>query len=110
MHGPTHSHSCGLYQGFPDRVWLFGLCYQEGLHSKNYIHGNVRARSILVGQNLTVKLWGLGPALYRKMDTGSAEDVEDIEMRRWQAPEVSARQTLQQSSDMSSPLHQHHGQ
>ncbi len=25
MHGPTHSHSSGLYQGFPDCVGLFGL-------------------------------------------------------------------------------------
>ncbi|XP_051520469.1 tyrosine-protein kinase STYK1 [Myxocyprinus asiaticus] len=72
----------------------------EYLHSKNNIHGNVKARSVLVGRDLTVKLWGLGPAFRRKMDTGFAKDVDDIEMRKWQAPEVLAQQPLQQSSDI----------
>lgn len=70
------------------------------LHSKNYIHGNVRARSVLVGQDLSVKLWGLGPAYHRQMSAGSIKDVEDMETRKWQAPEVLGQQSLQQSSDM----------
>ncbi|XP_048058050.1 tyrosine-protein kinase STYK1 isoform X2 [Megalobrama amblycephala] len=72
----------------------------EYLHSKNCIHGNVRARSVLVGRDLSVKLWGLGPAYHRQMSAGSIRDVEDIEMRKWQAPEVLGRQPLQQSSDI----------
>lgn len=71
----------------------------EYLHSKNYIHGNVKARSVLVGRDLSVKLWGLGPAYRRKMSAASI-DAEDIEMRKWQAPEALARQPLQQSSDI----------
>lgn len=74
------------------------LKFQEYLHSKNYIHGNVRARSVLVGRDLSVKLWGLGPAYHRHMSGGSIK--EDMEMRKWQAPEVLGQQPLQQSSDM----------
>uniref|UniRef100_A0A8C2G409 Serine/threonine/tyrosine kinase 1a n=1 Tax=Cyprinus carpio TaxID=7962 RepID=A0A8C2G409_CYPCA len=73
---------------------------QEYLHSKNYIHGNVKARSVLVGRDLSVKLWGLGLAYRRKTSTASVEYVEDMEMRKWQAPEALARQPLQQSSDI----------
>uniref|UniRef100_A0A671SA35 Serine/threonine/tyrosine kinase 1a n=1 Tax=Sinocyclocheilus anshuiensis TaxID=1608454 RepID=A0A671SA35_9TELE len=73
---------------------------QEYLHSKNYIHGNVKARSVLVGWDLSVKLWGLGPAYRRKTSAGSIEYVGDMEMRKWQAPEALARQPLQQSSDI----------
>lgn len=73
----------------------------EYLHSKNYIHGKVRARSILVGRDLSVKLWGLGPAFRMARDADSQLDgVEDIEMRKWQAPEVLARKPLSQSSDI----------
>uniref|UniRef100_A0A8C2G3S0 Serine/threonine/tyrosine kinase 1a n=1 Tax=Cyprinus carpio TaxID=7962 RepID=A0A8C2G3S0_CYPCA len=72
----------------------------EYLHSKNYIHGNVKARSVLVGRDLSVKLWGLGLAYRRKTSTASVEYVEDMEMRKWQAPEALARQPLQQSSDI----------
>lgn len=77
-------------------IWTF----QEYLHSKNYIHGNVRARSVLVGRDLSVKLWGLGSAYHRQMSAGSIRDVEDMEMRKWHAPEVLGRQPLQPSSDM----------
>ncbi|XP_005159545.1 tyrosine-protein kinase STYK1 [Danio rerio] len=72
----------------------------EYLHSKNCIHGNVKARSVLVGQDLSVKLWGLGPAYHRKSNASSIEDLEEIETRKWQAPELLARQPLQQSSDV----------
>ncbi|XP_043073150.1 tyrosine-protein kinase STYK1 [Puntigrus tetrazona] len=71
----------------------------EYLHGKNCIHGNVKAQSVLVGQDLTVKLWGLGPA-YRRKTTAASIDVKDMEMRKWQAPEALARQPLQQSSDL----------
>ncbi|XP_051729577.1 tyrosine-protein kinase STYK1 isoform X2 [Ctenopharyngodon idella] len=83
-----------------DLLSFLWRCRQEYLHSKNCIHGNVRARSVLVGRDLSVKLWGLGPAYHRQMNAGSIRDVEDIEMRKWQAPEVLGRQPLQQSSDI----------
>ncbi|XP_067281936.1 tyrosine-protein kinase STYK1 [Pseudorasbora parva] len=72
----------------------------EYLHSKNYIHGNVRARSVLVGRDLSIKLWGLGPAYRRQMSTDSIGDIDDMEMRKWQAPEVLGRQPPQKSSDI----------
>ncbi|XP_066531177.1 tyrosine-protein kinase STYK1 [Hoplias malabaricus] len=72
----------------------------EYLHSKNCIHGNIGARSVLVGRDLSVKLWGLGPAFRRKVNTPSVEEVEEMEMRKWQAPEVLARQPVSQCSDI----------
>ncbi|KAI7799025.1 tyrosine-protein kinase STYK1 [Triplophysa rosa] len=73
----------------------------EYLHSKDYIHGKVRARSILVDRDLSVKLWGLAPAFRMATDEGSPLDgVEEIEIRKWQAPEVLARKPLSQSSDI----------
>ncbi|TRY96205.1 hypothetical protein DNTS_009405 [Danionella cerebrum] len=68
----------------------------EFLHSKNCTHGNIKARSILVAQDLSVKLWGLGPAYCRK---AGSEDAKGMDTRKWHAPEVLARQPLQQSSD-----------
>ncbi|XP_067380439.1 tyrosine-protein kinase STYK1 isoform X2 [Channa argus] len=72
----------------------------EYLHSQSCIHGNVGARSILVGEDLTAKLWGLGSAYRRRRQAGSPGEVEDMEMRKWQAPEVVARRNLSQSSDV----------
>ncbi|KAK2830813.1 hypothetical protein Q5P01_018744 [Channa striata] len=71
----------------------------EYLHSQSCIHGNVGARSILVGEDLTAKLWGLGSA-YRRRQAGSPGEVVDTEMRKWQAPEVLARRNVSQSSDV----------
>uniref|UniRef100_A0A3B4TDN5 Tyrosine-protein kinase STYK1-like n=1 Tax=Seriola dumerili TaxID=41447 RepID=A0A3B4TDN5_SERDU len=66
------------------------------LHSQSCIHGNVGARSVLVGGDLTAKLWGLG-STYRKRTPG---EVEDMELRKWQAPEVLARRGVSRSSDV----------
>ncbi|XP_035385166.1 tyrosine-protein kinase STYK1 isoform X2 [Electrophorus electricus] len=73
---------------------------QEFLHSKNCTHGNVRARSVLVGQDLSVKLWGFGPAFHRRMEAGSSAEIEVMEMRKWQAPEVLAHRPVSHSSDI----------
>ncbi|XP_070703108.1 tyrosine-protein kinase STYK1 [Pempheris klunzingeri] len=69
----------------------------EYLHSQRCIHGDIGARSVLVGGDLTAKLWGLGSA-YRR--SRQADLVEDVEMRKWQAPEVLSRGAISQSSDV----------
>ncbi|XP_074468990.1 tyrosine-protein kinase STYK1 isoform X2 [Sebastes fasciatus] len=71
----------------------------EYLHSQSCIHGNVAARSVLVGGDLTAKLWGLGSAYRRRTQAASPGEVEDMEMRKWQAPEVLGRRAISQSSD-----------
>nr|XP_043909046.1 tyrosine-protein kinase STYK1-like isoform X1 [Solea senegalensis]XP_043909047.1 tyrosine-protein kinase STYK1-like isoform X1 [Solea senegalensis] len=70
------------------------------LHSKGYVHGNVGARSVLVGGDLTVKLWGLGSVYRRTARGGSLGEVDVMEMRKWQAPEVLARRAMSKSSDV----------
>ncbi|XP_037548722.1 tyrosine-protein kinase STYK1 [Nematolebias whitei] len=67
------------------------------LHSQSCIHGNVAARSVLVGADLTAKLWGLGSA-FRRSQSGSRGAVE--ELKKWQAPEVLAGRSVSQSSDI----------
>ncbi|XP_042566672.1 tyrosine-protein kinase STYK1 [Clupea harengus] len=72
----------------------------EYLHSKNCIHGNIGARSVLVGRDLTAKLWGLGPAYRRMSQPTTPGSLEDMELKKWQAPEVLARRPFTQSSDI----------
>ncbi|KAL2079985.1 hypothetical protein ACEWY4_023778 [Coilia grayii] len=72
----------------------------EYLHSKNCIHGNIGARSVLVGRDLTAKLWGLGPAYRRMSQPTTPGPLEDMELRKWQAPEVLARRPATQSCDI----------
>ncbi|KAM3858544.1 tyrosine-protein kinase STYK1 [Diretmus argenteus] len=72
----------------------------EYLHTQSCVHGNVGARSVLVGGDLTAKLWGLGPAYRRKTQAGLPGELDDMEMRKWQAPEVLARRAVNQSSDV----------
>ncbi|KAM9737748.1 tyrosine-protein kinase STYK1-like isoform 1-T2 [Menidia menidia] len=72
----------------------------EYLHSQHCIHGNVGARSVLVGADLTAKLWGLGSAYRRRTQAGSPGPVEDMELRKWRAPEVLAGRPANQSSDI----------
>lgn len=75
------------------------------LHSQQCVHGNVAARSVLVGRDLTVKLWGLGSA-YRRARTlssgavGTLGSSDIMELRKWQAPEVLARTGISKSSDV----------
>ncbi|KAM7373641.1 hypothetical protein PAMP_008479 [Pampus punctatissimus] len=72
----------------------------EYLHSQRCIHGNVGAHSVLVGGDLTAKLWGLGSAYRRQTQPDSPGEVENMELRKWQAPEVLARRVYDQSSDV----------
>ncbi|XP_033493751.1 tyrosine-protein kinase STYK1 [Epinephelus lanceolatus] len=72
----------------------------EYLHSQQCIHGNVGARSVLVGGDLTAKLWGLGSAYRRRTQAHSPGEVEDMEMRKWQAPEVLSRRPSGRSCDV----------
>ncbi|KAM4539518.1 tyrosine-protein kinase STYK1 [Odontesthes bonariensis] len=72
----------------------------EYLHSQRCIHGNVGARSVLVGEDLTAKLWGLGSAYRRRTQASSPGAVDDMEQRKWQAPEVLAGRPVSQISDV----------
>lgn len=73
---------------------------KEYLHSQRCIHGNVGARSVLVGGDMTAKLWGLGSAYRRRTQPHSPGAVEDMELRKWQAPEVLSGRSISQSSDV----------
>ncbi|XP_026858932.2 tyrosine-protein kinase STYK1b [Electrophorus electricus] len=70
----------------------------EYLHSKDIVHSNVKARSVLVSRMLTAKLWGLGGVYGRKTQTPSYRD--DPGMRKWQAPEVLANKPASPRSDV----------
>ncbi|CAL8299866.1 unnamed protein product [Lota lota] len=71
----------------------------EFLHGRGCIHGKVGARSVLIGRDLTAKLWGLGPAFRRARRLTSPWEPEDTDTRKWQAPEVLAMRDVTQSSD-----------
>lgn len=73
---------------------------QEYLHGHSCIHGNLGARSVLVAGDLTAKLWGLGSAYRRGAQAAAPGEVEAMEMRKWQAPEVLARRGVSHSSDV----------
>ncbi|XP_047461793.1 tyrosine-protein kinase STYK1 [Mugil cephalus] len=72
----------------------------EYLHAQRCIHGNVGARSVLVGADMTAKLWGLGPSYRRRTQAGSPGEVDDMELRKWQAPEMLAGRPISQRSDI----------
>lgn len=79
--------------------------FQEYLHAQRCIHGNIGARSVLVGSDQTAKLWGLGSAYRRKMKANVPGAVENMELKKWQAPEVLSRRIISSSSDVW--VHQH---
>lgn len=81
-------------------LYLYLNIIKEYLHTQGCIHGNIGARSVLVGQDRTAKLWGLGSAYRRRTQTSSLGAVEDMELRKWQAPEVLGRRSISQSSDV----------
>ncbi|XP_076010961.1 tyrosine-protein kinase STYK1b [Genypterus blacodes] len=70
----------------------------EFLHKKDLLHGNIRARSVLVSKEYTAKLWGLRDVFTRKNQ--GAMQKEDPSMRKWQAPELLAKRPAGQSSDI----------
>ncbi|XP_068591490.1 tyrosine-protein kinase STYK1b [Cebidichthys violaceus] len=70
----------------------------EFLHSKDLLHGNIRARSVLVTKESTAKLWGLHGVYTRKNERATQTD--DPSMKKWQAPELLARRPTSQSSDI----------
>ncbi|XP_040900186.1 tyrosine-protein kinase STYK1b [Toxotes jaculatrix] len=70
----------------------------EFLHSKDILHGNIRARSVLVSNQFTAKLWGLH-GVYTRKNAGATQR-DDPSMKKWQAPEVLARRPASQSSDI----------
>lgn len=70
----------------------------EFLHSKDLLHGNIRARSVLVSKGYTAKLWGLHGVYTRKNQQGTQK--EDPSMKKWQAPERLAKRAVSPSSDI----------
>ncbi|XP_062395169.1 tyrosine-protein kinase STYK1b isoform X2 [Sardina pilchardus] len=70
----------------------------EYLHSKNLVHGNIKARSVLVSRQFTAKLWGLGGVYAR--GAGATNVHEDSGKKKWQAPEQLARRPISQKSDV----------
>lgn len=71
---------------------------QEFLHSKDLLHGNICARSVLVTKDFTAKLWGLHGVYTRKNQGATQKD--DPSKKKWQAPELLAKRPAGQSSDM----------
>lgn len=74
------------------------LLHQEFLHGKDLLHGNIRARSVLVSKGFTAKLWGLH-GVYTRKNQGATWK-EDLSMKKWQAPEVLTKRPVSQSSDV----------
>nr|XP_057902704.1 tyrosine-protein kinase STYK1-like isoform X2 [Doryrhamphus excisus] len=70
------------------------------LHGRRCVHGNVAARSVLVGGDLTAKLWGLGSAYRREAQADVGGGTVVLELKKWQAPEVLSRRTFSPSSDV----------
>ncbi|XP_038567105.1 tyrosine-protein kinase STYK1b [Micropterus salmoides] len=70
----------------------------EFLHSKDILHGNIRAHSVLVTKEFTAKLWGLHGVYTRKNQEATQRD--DPSMKKWQAPELLAKRPAGQSSDI----------
>ncbi|XP_051812672.1 tyrosine-protein kinase STYK1b isoform X2 [Acanthochromis polyacanthus] len=70
----------------------------EFLHSKDLLHGNLRARSVLVSRGFTAKLWGLHGVYSRKNQDSTQR--EDPSMKKWQAPELLVRKPAGPSSDI----------
>ncbi|XP_075897394.1 tyrosine-protein kinase STYK1b [Nelusetta ayraudi] len=70
----------------------------EFLHGKNFLHGNIRARGVLVTKEFTAKLWGLH-GVYMRNNKGTSQR-EDPSMKKWQAPELLAKRIPGQSSDI----------
>ncbi|XP_041797938.1 tyrosine-protein kinase STYK1b [Chelmon rostratus] len=70
----------------------------EFLHNKDLIHGNIRARSVLITKGLTAKLWGLHGVYTRKNQGATQKD--DPSMKKWQAPELLVKRPASQSSDI----------
>lgn len=83
---------------FNREIPLILFLNQEFLHSKDLLHGNIRARSVLVTKDFTAKLWGLHGVYTRKNQGATQKD--DPSRKKWQAPELLAKRPAGQSSDM----------
>ncbi|KAL2084107.1 hypothetical protein ACEWY4_019625 [Coilia grayii] len=70
----------------------------EYLHSKDLIHGNIKACSVLVSRQYTAKLWGLNGVYARGAGIATAQ--EDSGKKKWQAPELLVRKPMSQKSDV----------
>lgn len=89
--GTAHAHLVNLDFAvmLPDQAFL---------HSKDLLHGNIRARSVLISKMFTAKLWGLH-GVYTRKNQGATQR-EDSSMKKWQAPEVLAKRPASEKSDV----------
>ncbi|XP_066568512.1 tyrosine-protein kinase STYK1b isoform X1 [Amia ocellicauda] len=71
----------------------------EYLHNQGCLHGNVAARSVLIGGDLTAKLWGLGTS-FRAHIRGTLPTGEEAGLQKWQAPELLAKKPATYSCDV----------
>ncbi|XP_062895673.1 tyrosine-protein kinase STYK1-like isoform X2 [Mobula hypostoma] len=70
----------------------------EFLHANGLIHGNVGARNILLGENLTAKLCGLHVPF--KIQTTGTPPADRGAPQKWQSPESLMKQTLTGKTDV----------
>uniref|UniRef100_A0A3Q4G107 Serine/threonine/tyrosine kinase 1b n=1 Tax=Neolamprologus brichardi TaxID=32507 RepID=A0A3Q4G107_NEOBR len=82
-----------------DLLSFLWRCREAFLHSKDLLHGNIRARSVLISKMFTAKLWGLH-GVYTRKNQGATQR-EDPSMKKWQAPEVLAKRPASEKSDWS---------
>ncbi|XP_052003509.1 LOW QUALITY PROTEIN: tyrosine-protein kinase STYK1-like [Xyrauchen texanus] len=68
------------------------------LHSKDLLHCNIKARSVLVSSIFTAKLWGLDDLYARTSE--SANYREDPGRKKWHAPELLDKRPATQKSDV----------
>lgn len=70
----------------------------EFLHGKKLLHGNIRARSVLISRQCTAKLWGLEGVYNRKNQVATQN--EELGMKKWQAPELLVKRPASEKSDV----------
>ncbi|XP_043085464.1 tyrosine-protein kinase STYK1b [Puntigrus tetrazona] len=91
----------GMYQMTEKKIFTMASHVSSALdflHSKDLLHCNIKARSVLVSRMCTAKLWGLGD-LYART-SAIANYSEDPGRKKWQAPELLAKRPATTKSDV----------
>uniref|UniRef100_A0A671MHY5 Tyrosine-protein kinase STYK1-like n=2 Tax=Sinocyclocheilus anshuiensis TaxID=1608454 RepID=A0A671MHY5_9TELE len=91
----------GMYQMTEKKIFTMASHVSSALdflHSKDLLHCNIKAQSVLVSRICTAKLWGLGD-LYART-SASANNSEDPGIKKWQAPELLAKRPATPKSDV----------
>ncbi|XP_067250637.1 tyrosine-protein kinase STYK1b [Chanodichthys erythropterus] len=91
----------GMYQMTEKKIYTMASHVSSALdflHSKDLLHCNIKARSVLVSRMCTAKLWGLGDLYARTSE--SANRSEDPGRKKWEAPELLAKRPATPKSDV----------